>query len=115
MVGLQVPYSEASSPDSVSTNAHTKSTLTTSLLLLFRAIDRFPLPLFARTVLLGTTFGALEGCLRIAQDKIGRLKEEDERRRRLQEEEEAKEAEEKKEGGSIAPGSGKSIGTATGV
>lgn len=43
--------------------------------------DRFPAPLFARTVLLGTTFGALEGCLRIAQDKIGRLKEEDERRR----------------------------------
>jgi hypothetical protein len=43
--------------------------------------DRFPAPLFARTVLLGTTFGALEGCLRIAQDKIGRLKEEEERRR----------------------------------
>jgi hypothetical protein len=43
--------------------------------------DRFPAPLFARTVLLGTTFGALEGCLRIAQDKIGRLKEEEERQR----------------------------------
>jgi hypothetical protein len=50
--------------------------------------DRFPTPLFARTVLLGTTFGALEGCLRIAQDTIGRLKEESE----LQKAEEEKRA-----------------------
>ncbi|KAI5449059.1 hypothetical protein NCC49_005363 [Naganishia albida] len=51
--------------------------------------NRFPAPLFARTVLLGTTFGALEGCLRIAQDKIGRLKEEEDRRREAEEAREA--------------------------
>ncbi|KAJ9102019.1 hypothetical protein QFC19_004944 [Naganishia cerealis] len=50
--------------------------------------NRFPAPLFARTVLLGTTFGALEGCLRIAQDKIGRLKEEAELQRKEKESEE---------------------------
>lgn len=51
--------------------------------------DRFPAPLFARTVLLGTTFGALEGCLRIAQNKIGRLMEEEDRRREAEEAREA--------------------------
>ncbi|GHJ89090.1 hypothetical protein NliqN6_5492 [Naganishia liquefaciens] len=47
--------------------------------------NQFPTPLFLRTVLLGTTFGALEGCLRIAQDKIGHLKEDAERQRKEEE------------------------------
>lgn len=63
--------------------------------------DRFPAPLFARTVLLGTTFGALEGCLRIAQDKIGRLKEEEERRRMKEEAAAAVVVGEGKEGQSV--------------
>ncbi|KAJ9093089.1 hypothetical protein QFC21_006585 [Naganishia friedmannii] len=74
--------------------------------------NRFPAPLFARTVLLGTTFGALEGCLRIAQDQIGRMKEEDAERRRLAKEEEEREHERKEmreQGGKIPIGATASV------